>query len=56
MLNFQTYIFIYLCFYFLDNGNYNITQTYYCVSVLMGPCHHGMARPQVADIGTASDK
>jgi len=21
----------------------------------MGPCHHGMARPQVADGGTASD-
>jgi len=25
-------------------------------AVLMGPCHHGMARPQVADRGTASDK
>jgi hypothetical protein len=25
-------------------------------SVLVGPCHHGMARPQVADRGTASDK
>ena len=23
---------------------------------LVGPCHHGMARPQVADRGTASDK
>jgi hypothetical protein len=21
----------------------------------LGPCHHGMARPQVADGGTASD-
>jgi hypothetical protein len=21
----------------------------------VGPCHHGMARPQVADGGTASD-
>ena len=21
----------------------------------VGPCHHGMARPQVADAGTASD-
>ena len=28
----------------------------YCASVLVGPCHHGMARPQVADRGTASDK
>ena len=26
------------------------------LSVLVGPCHHGMARPQVADRGTASDK
>ena len=24
--------------------------------VLVDPCHHGMARPQVADRGTASDK
>jgi hypothetical protein len=24
--------------------------------VLVGPCHHGMARPQVADRGMASDK
>jgi len=24
--------------------------------VLVGPCHHGMARLQVADRGTASDK
>jgi hypothetical protein len=31
-----------------------------CLYVLLypmnvGPCHHGMARPQVADGGTASD-
>jgi len=26
------------------------------VSRVVGPCHHGMARPQVADRGTASDK
>jgi len=25
-------------------------------TMLVGPCHHGMARPQVADRGTASDK
>ena len=24
------------------------------MSVFVGPCHHGMARPQVADGGTAS--
>ena len=23
---------------------------------VVGPCHHGMARPQVAERGTASDK
>ena len=28
----------------------------FALSVLVGPCHHGMARPQVADRGTASDK
>ena len=26
-----------------------------CVCGWVGPCHHGMARPQVADGGTASD-
>jgi len=25
------------------------------VVVVVGPCHHGMARPQVADRGTASN-
>jgi len=25
-------------------------------AVLVGPCHHGMARPPVADRETASDK
>ena len=25
------------------------------ICVFVGPCHHGMARPQVADGGTASD-
>jgi hypothetical protein len=25
------------------------------VPCFVGPCHHGMARPQVADGGTASD-
>ena len=25
------------------------------VTVFVGPCHHGMARPQVADGGMASD-
>ena len=26
------------------------------VAVLVGTCHHGMARPQVVDRGKASDK
>ena len=39
----KTYIYIYI--YGRTNG-----------PVLVGPCHHGMARPQVADRGTASDK
>jgi len=25
-----------------------------CLSVLVGPCHHGIVRPQVVDRGTAS--
>jgi len=44
-----------LLFYFLNNAitiNYPNQPTHYVV----GPCHHGMARPQVADRGTASDK
>ena len=28
---------------------------YVCVPCVVGPCHHGMARPQVADRGTASN-
>ena len=27
-----------------------------CGHNVSGPCHHGMARPQIADRGTASDK
>jgi len=38
--------FLHFHFYF------HITATSYVV----GPCHHGMACPQVADRGTASDK
>jgi len=34
----------------------NINIPCWICSVLVGPCHHGMARPQVADRGTASDK
>jgi hypothetical protein len=26
-----------------------------CKAMKVGPCHHGMARPQIADGGTASD-
>jgi len=32
-------------------------QVVYCeYAHVVGPCHHGMARPQVADRGTVSDK
>jgi len=34
----------------------HFVQVKYYSTVLVGPCHHGMARPQVADRGTASDK
>jgi len=36
--------------------NVNYFRILNSVSVLVGPCHHGMAHPQVADRGTASDK
>ena len=36
--------------------NYLRTSSTVCIqSVCVGPCHHVMARPQVADGGTASD-
>ena len=35
------------CFY--------ISKMYNNVICVVGPCHHGMARPQVADRGTASN-
>jgi len=36
---------------------YNIKLLRYSYpTVLVGSCHHGMARPEVADSGTASDK
>ena len=37
---------------------HNIFEFLKCVrdlAVFVGPCHHGVARPQVADGGTASD-
>jgi len=44
---------------YLYTVRYN-TMYYYDVigysSVLVGPCHHGMARPQVVDKGKASNK
>ena len=40
--------------------NFARNAAYYQMYVLyvhvVGPCHHGMAHPQVADRGTASDK
>jgi len=34
----------------------HIFDKYVCAfPCVVGPCHHGMARPQVADRGTASD-
>ena len=38
-----------------QNTVYRIIVTIVLNPVLVGPCHHGMARPQVADGGTASD-
>ena len=51
------YVYIYMCVC-LCIYVYMHIYTYLCIyiSVLVGPCHHGMARPQVTDRGTASDK
>jgi len=35
---------------------FSITFSNTILIYVVGPCHHGMARPQVADRGTASDK
>ena len=35
--------------------SYSITSCVEYHPVFVGPCHHGMARPQVANGGTASD-
>ena len=35
---------------------YDISDRMAKSSMNVGPCHHGMARPQVADEGTASNK
>jgi hypothetical protein len=46
-----------LCVYSMNRYTlyHNITIVDRCISMNVGPCHHGMARPQVADGGTASD-
>jgi hypothetical protein len=36
--------------------NYASVTNIVLYTVLVGPCHHGMERPEVADRGTASDK
>ena len=41
--------------YAMGTGSFPAVKWLGC-TVLVGPCHHGMARPQVADRGTASDK
>ena len=49
------YVCVYvLCMYVLC---IHVCIMYLCmyVCLVVGPCHHGMARPQVADRGTASD-
>jgi hypothetical protein len=39
------YVYVYVGFYF----------PILMYAMKVGPCHHGMARPRVADGGTASD-
>ena len=44
-------VFKHLFIYYFENGRLN--QSMSTDAVFVGPCHHGMARPQVADGGTA---
>ena len=43
----------------MDSEGENVSLALKSVTVIqpcdVGPCHHGMVRPQVADGGTASD-
>ena len=43
-------------FFIPYNSSLRITVAMFTSSHAVGPCHHGMTRPQVADRGTASDK
>ena len=45
-------VYIYTVYIYIYLLTHSMVQSPYVV----GPCHHGMARPQVADRGTASDK
>ena len=50
------YSFIYsFIFYELSNKKLYLFVTFSFHAIVVGPCHHGMARPQVADRGTASN-
>ena len=47
----HVYIYIYIFFFYKTLQSIVLS-----TAVLVGPCHHGNARHQVADRGTASDK
>ena len=47
LINPESHITFLLCLYFML---YSVH-----LSCIVGSCHHGMARPQVVDRGTASD-
>ena len=45
-----------MCKYWSEDGSLEPKHFVNYVLIVVGPCDHGMARPQVADRGTASDK
>jgi len=53
-MDYFTTAWVHACLCALD-GN-NIIHYIVILPHVVGPCHHGMARPQVADRGTASDR
>jgi hypothetical protein len=46
------HIYIYI---YMSLGGKELWTVAPCHTLNVGPCHHGMARPQVADGGTASN-
>ena len=54
--NFNILVINFMSSFYFPDPELHILPAYPPTHHVAGPCHHGMARPQVADRGTASDK